>query len=883
MSRLVRVTLVAFLGLCALSLVDLAAETDAPFSWMRPDKFDYINDMFSAVTGENCRSKPAEQLNLPRETIAQIPKYNNLLSTVIYSNRSAMLHMHNMALNRAFFYSFIYQKLNNTWDFLNQPGLQYYYMSAAADVSASPGFLNGSALYFDFNCSYPNWFRTYPFNNTIPFFGPRAWRADDYNEPTNFLREPTNNTMDIHDYGAGRDSNYSNSAYKTNPWYSFWMPDKTGETDSLRKFTYSVGIKYSNTTGHFISDEFEDTSFFGPPQPSQTDGDQSLPVLFTSPYFDCGRSNKWIVSATAPVVEYFPRYSRYIHLRRPRFVAVSTMDTEFERIDMNQCPQAEGNPPPNYFAGTDRCKGTTMCEPISGYGFKRGGYQCVCQPGYYYPWFHDGPFLGWEIEEAARDEYEVGFDCIAVDERQVIPNVMPEFVERKKRSVLSKKTEFLEMTLPKAQSPRPSPRQKRHLVARLKDYKEKLLREKRSKLVARTKRDTSRKIHRNKRDAVDEIAANRFENILQRMYQTKPENCQSKQAHELYLPGDAGHGVEKLFEAQGRTALRLAHFLSNFLQNVDEYEEFGNLRGDRRLNETHIFAEVIANVMSDFKIKGSGVFFDRYKFRMSPPVNNTDPRFTDGITREFFGPYAYKLELKDEGLDYYKAIDFAGFKDYYVDASWYRDMKARWATNQYGLKKFTAKPMIRSNPMGTSLIRFEYYPLTYRAPRYEDGEWLRPQFKCDGMVNDWVVTYVVPFFGKNSLKTEIEFKGVVTVEAKLDYLDINQCPAEFHSANSFKNTARCHFESQYCVPLEGKRFTRGGYKCECRQGYEYPFNDLAWFFDGQTMEEEWRKLSAGEPNRYATLKCRIAGASSVSASMVMTLILACAVSVWTRT
>lgn len=343
-------------------------------------------------------------------------------------------------------------------------------------------------------------------------------------------------------------------------------------------------------------------------------------------------------------------------------------------------------------------------------------------------------------------------------ERQVIPNVMPEFVERKKRSVLSKKTEFLEMTLPKAQSPRPSPRQKRHLVARLKDYKEKLLREKRNKLVARTKRDTSRKIHRNKRDAVDEIAANRFENILQRMYQTKPENCQSKQAHELYLPGDAGHGVEKLFEAQGRTALRLAHFLSNFLQNVDEYEEFGNLRGDRRLNETHIFAEVIANVMSDFKIKGSGVFFDRYKFRMSPPVNNTDPRFTDGITREFFGPYAYKLELKDEGLDYYKAIDFAGFKDYYVDASWYRDMKARWATNQYGLKKFTAKPMIRSNPIGTSLIRFEYYPLTYRAPRYEDGEWLRPQFKCDGMVNDWVVTYVVPFFGKNSLKTEIEFK-----------------------------------------------------------------------------------------------------------------------------
>ena len=57
--------------------------------------------------------------------------------------------------------------------------------------------------------------------------------------------------------------------------------------------------------------------------------------------------------------------------------------------------------------------------------------------------------------------------------------------------------------------------------------------------------------------------------------------------------------MERQFEPQGRTALRLAHFLSNFLQNVDEYEEFGDLKGDRRLNETQIFAEVIANIMGD--------------------------------------------------------------------------------------------------------------------------------------------------------------------------------------------------------------------------------------------------------------------------------------------
>ena len=66
----------------------------------------------------------------------------------------------------------------------------------------------------------------------------------------------------------------------------------------------------------------------------------------------------------------------------------------------------------------------------------------------------------------------------------------------------------------------------------------------------------------------------------------------------------------------------------------------------------------------------------------------------------------------------------------------------------------------RSDYSGTSAIRFEYYPLTYQAATYEDGEWLRPEFKCDGRVNYWVVSYLAPFFGKNDLKTRIEFKSV---------------------------------------------------------------------------------------------------------------------------
>ncbi|XP_076444630.1 uncharacterized protein LOC143282762 isoform X1 [Babylonia areolata] len=880
-----------------LAFLFFAVCEDTPFEWMRPDRFDEINDKFYSITGENCRSKRQDDLQFRPGTVAQKPRYNMLLSTIIYSNRSNLLHAHNMALNRAFFYSFIYQQLNNSWDFDTQPGLMYIYMGHAADVTANPGFINGSSIFFDNNCSYPNWYRKMNFNTTLPLFGPRAWRADDYNEPTSWLREPSNNTIDIHDYGSGRIRNYTHPQYKGNPWYRDWLPDLVEKDDSVRKFTYSVGIKYSNTTGVFIKDEFTDYSFFGPPQPGQLSGKEALPVLISDPYFDCDRSDRWIVTASAPVVEYMPRYSPWIHLRRARFVGVTTMDLEFERLDMNQCPLAEGNPAPNYFANTARCRPvTTMCEPLMGFGFRRGGYQCVCEPGYYYPWWHDGPFQGVEIEQATYDEWLYGFDCLNVEQRMLTPDMAPEFITRKRRSVYSTKDRFM-AAVPKGQSVRLTAQRKRSVIEALKEHRAeaqalesaaaelhpKVVKKRSTRLVAKKSAlGSASSLHREKRSATDEEAASRMKRIMERKYQTNKGNCGTKKAYELFLPGDVNFGVERQFEAQGRTALRLAHFLSNFLQNVDEYEEFGDLKGDRRLNETQIFAEVIANVMGDFRILGSGVFFDRYKFRMSPPVNNTDPRFVNGITREFFGPYAWRHSSSDQGtgLDSFNALDFSGFQDFYTDKAWFQNLKSRWATNFYDLKKFTAKPMIRSNYNGTSSIRFEYYPLTYRAATYEDGEWLRPEFKCDGRVEDWVVTYLAPIFGKNDLKTRIEFKGVVTVDVSLDYLDINQCPSNFYVANAFKNTARCDYQSQYCVALEGKRFNTGGYKCECRQGFEYPFNDLAWFFDGQTMEQEYGKLQAGEPNRYHTLKCRIGAASSLTSSLLLVVALATLQLLW---
>jgi len=60
---------------------------------------------------------------------------------------------------------------------------------------------------------------------------------------------------------------------------------------------------------------------------------------------------------------------------------------------------------------------------------------------------------------------------------------------------------------------------------------------------------------------------------------------------------------------------------------------------------------------------------------------------------------------------------------------------------------------------------------------------------------------------------------------------------------------------EQCEHLPGLRFTRGGYKCNCKEGYEYPFNDRAWYFDGQQMEEEYRKFQVGDKNSRCVIYC----------------------------
>ncbi|XP_059141672.1 uncharacterized protein LOC131929461, partial [Physella acuta] len=729
-----------------------------------------------------------------------------------------------------------------------------------------------------------------------------------------------------------------------------------------------------SSTGHFTTPDFQSFSFFGPASPGASDVDpQMFPVQFTPPYFDCGGANKWVVSAVSPVVDFMPRYSNFTHMRRPRFIGLIVMDIDLNKIDFNPCGLSPGNPGPSYLAGIDRCKPTTSCKHVAGFGLKRGSYTCVCKPGTRWPWWHDAPYRGVDIEQATEDEYTQGFTCLKNQLLQVMPvvdqlpsiklqggsditNTLQAHLARVKTWIsstaasqdfnqhkTSNRTPVYEApTLPNT----PLDTHSRISVHDVQAWNEKLnvmlleqMRRRTSstagmegggsgysvyeimRLVDRLRdfqgkrhinqsttcpdrdscihtvdnyiqknnvdvdlereyqRDVSkyRTFKRNLRESgnpgnvtgclkmladrvtwlrqrheqrywqqvqgqharrkrasvFDEGSYNRMLRLFRQIQSVTSSNCRHVPNHQLYLPGDVTYGAQQQFEAEGRTALRLSHFLSLYLQQPFASIKGGNSGGaGPRVHDDHLFGEVVANVMGNFRILAAGVFFNRDGF-----VDR------DGRTLEMFGPWAYRRQ----GSVY--ALDTAGLASPYLDQDWFLTAKSRFLTNVAGLVTYKMRPYVRANPQGTSSKRHENFPLTYRAAPYELGHWTRPHFRCDGRVDAWVITYVSPFFGLDSVGSKLEFSGVTTVEVPLNLLEINQCPQPFYVANAFKNTARCDYFSTQCAPLSGFPFVRGAYSCKCRLGFEYWHADGKEWFEGSFVELEYEKKKAGIFNR----------------------------------
>jgi hypothetical protein len=67
----------------------------------------------------------------------------------------------------------------------------------------------------------------------------------------------------------------------------------------------------------------------------------------------------------------------------------------------------------------------------------------------------------------------------------------------------------------------------------------------------------------------------------------------------------------------------------------------------------------------------------------------------------------------------------------------------------------------------------------------------------------------------------------------------------------------------------GRGFENGGYKCECLQGFEYPFEDLITYYDGQLVESEFQNIMNDQETRYDLFKCRLAGAAGIRSQLML--------------
>lgn len=637
--------------------------------------------------------------------------------------------------------------------------------------------------------------------------------------------------------------NYTTDFYRTNEWYNIWLPDdavQKGLQDT--KTVYDVRIRYANNTNATFS-------FHGPPGAEEYPG----PVNWTRPYFDCGRSNTWKFAAVVPIADIYPRHTQFRHVEYPTYTAVSVMEMNFERIDINQCPLGEGNPGPNKFADTAKCKkGTTECEPLHGWGFRRGGYQCRCRPGFRLPNVVRRPYLGEIVERASPAQYgkRGNFDCKPIGFIQKLP------VE-KAYSLPWMREQYTEQYF---------------------EYKNYTSQQEWSlKSVHHRESVGTKKIN------VDEV--------LNYIHSINPTNCKNKTEEDLQLKGDISYGASIQFENEALMAVRTANFISAFLQVVDPKEIFPGTRVvDEPLTEDQMIGEALAMVMGNSRIWSAGIYFDTSQFVVKPnrqqgnqgPQN--DPRHN---TRTYFAPFAYKTELNTRKFNLEDLARLNNSAEIYTNEKWFKALKSRWSNYFDTLEKHWLKMYFRSRdgvnktksagtlddenaiPDPMYLRRYEHFPEYYRAANLDHGHWTAPYYDCNGFLKKWKITYASPFFGFNSLRNRIEFKGAVAVSMDIKMLDVNQCNGEYHVANAFKRTHKCDEKTSYCVPIDGRGFFTGGYKCECKQGYEYPFEDPIIYFDGQRLDNEFLNMVEGKKNWFDMYKCRLAGAATLSSSFSM--------------
>ncbi|XP_055327918.1 uncharacterized protein LOC129581073 [Paramacrobiotus metropolitanus] len=306
-----------------------------------------------------------------------------------------------------------------------------------------------------------------------------------------------------------------------------------------------------------------------------------------------------------------------------------------------------------------------------------------------------------------------------------------------------------------------------------------------------------------------------------------PRNCSANRFAEkvdLGFSQEFGRKIAKQFATQARSALRLSHFLSNYLQNGIAVE------GKRRnkLTENMILGEMAAMIIAE------------------PAIGAVSIQFEDSIFpgRRFFAPTALYNKMLDE-------LQFYHYPDNYTNFDWYRDVKSKTANLR--LMDFAVDIKMRVDAAGS---RFTDVPTqSFKAITFDDMKTpFGPYYDCFYL--DKFFWFEVPFFAKRA-DGGVQFGGLISVGINPDQIDVNQCSSAEEPL--FRGTDRCDRQTTTCVPVSGRGFRAGGYKCVCKEGFEYPYLDSIQYFDGLAVEIEYQNKLLDFPNNYANLRCRRPG------------------------
>ncbi|GIY66314.1 hypothetical protein CDAR_457871 [Caerostris darwini] len=151
-------------------------------------------------------------------------------------------------------------------------------------------------------------------------------------------------------------------------------------------------------------------------------------------------------------------------------------------------------------------------------------------------------------------------------------------------------------------------------------------------------------------------------------------------------------------------------------------------------------------------------------------------------------------------------------------------------------------------------------PINTSIPRIG---WTNPYYQCEN--KRWLLSYTKMMIGDLQDKnhgSENRLVGVLSVDVDVSGIDINQCDQltvgeniSLWQMSAFLGTHKCHNLTSKCVFTPGFGWSRGSYKCQCRDGF-YSATGKP-IFNGSLVESAYKdKMTLNSPTYDMLYVCK---------------------------